>query len=113
MNRYRLSKAGVSVGEGIRRFGGNAEKYEQLLARFQEDGHFEAMCEAIARGDAGAAFAAAHALKGVTGNLSMNRLYQDLFPLVEALRAGSLADAEALLAPARQDYAELAAALNQ
>lgn len=112
MNRYKLSKAGVSVSEGVRRFGGNAEKFGQLLDSFEKDPHFAQMCDAVAAGDADAAFAAGHALKGIAGNLSMTRLYADVIPLVEALRAGDLTGIDALLTPVRQDYQELLIALK-
>ncbi|MDD2648912.1 MAG: Hpt domain-containing protein [Eubacteriales bacterium] len=112
MNRYKLSKAGINVSEGITRFGGNAEKYEQFLMKFKSDINFSLMCEAIAKGDAAAAFSSAHALKGIVGNLSLGRLYDDLFPLVELLRRGSLENAGELLASVTKDYEDVIAALT-
>lgn len=113
MDMYRLSMAGISAGEGLARFSGNAALYEKYLKRFPGDESFAAMCAAIDAGDAGAAFDAAHTLKGITGNLSMTRLYGDLGPLVEALRRGDLAGADALLKPVTEDYDGIISALSQ
>lgn len=113
MNRYKLSKAGISANEGIKRFGGNAEKYEELLNQFPDDIHFKAMCDAIAEKNVQKAFNEAHALKGISGNLSMKRFYEDLFPLVEELRGGSLENADTLLQKVKQDYDDALAALDK
>ena len=104
MNQYKLFKAGIDTNAGIRRFNGRAELYEKYLFGFPADPNFAAMCEGIAAGDAAAAFAAAHALKGVAGNLSLTQLHQDIVPLVEELRAGSLEHAAELLEPVTADY---------
>lgn len=112
MNRYKLSKAGVSANEGIARFGGNAEAYETVLGKFPTDPNFAGLCEAVERRDAKAAFAFAHALKGVVGNLSMKRLYDDLIPLVEDLRGERLERATELLCVVKQDYEEVIAAIG-
>lgn len=113
MNRYKLSKAGVNATEGINRFGGNMDKYEQFLKRFPADTNYQAMLSAIDQQDVTAAFAAAHALKGIAGNLSLNRLYDDICPLVEVLRAGSLDNLDAYLPKVNQDYDDVIAALQE
>ena len=112
MNVYALSVAGVNVAEGIRRFSGHAEIYEKYVKRFAEDPNYRLLCEAVAGQNVKAAFAAAHALKGVAGNLSMDRLYNDLYPLVEELRGGSLEHAEDLLAQVACDYQAVVSALE-
>ena len=112
MNRYKLSKAGIDANEGIARFGGNVEIYEKFLNRFPDEPYFRLMCEAIERLDIQAAFAAAHSIKGAVGNLSMNRLYGDLCPLVEELRRGSAENLAELLVPVMKDYEDIIAALS-
>lgn len=104
MNRYKLYKAGIDTNEGINRFCGKAEIYEQYLVAFPNDQNYDAMCLAIRSGDVKAAFSAAHALKGVAGNLSLVKLYTDIIPLVEELRAGSLTNAAGLLKAVSEDY---------
>lgn len=112
MNRYKLSKAGINANEGIARFGGNAEVYEKFLYRFASEPHFRQMCQAIEHHEVQMAFTEAHALKGEVGNLSMNRLYQDLCPLVETLRRGSFDNTAELLTPVVRDYHEIVEALS-
>ena len=112
MNRYRLSKAGINVKEGLERFNGKMELYESYLGRFLEDENYKLMCEAIERADVKAAFAAAHALKGVAGNLSLNKLCEDLNPLVELLRVNSMDGAKELLEKVSQDYDRIALELK-
>lgn len=77
---------GIDYNEGVRRFSGNAAIYEKFLFKFLDDMTFEELDEAMQNHDYGTAFSAAHTLKGVTGNLSMNRLYQELVAFVEMLR---------------------------
>lgn len=113
MNRYKLSVSGVNPSEGIARFNGNEEKYEKYLAKFPQDGNYADLCQAIRAGDGKAAFAAAHALKGIAGNLSLVKLYADIQPLVEQLRRGDLDRADELLEPVIRDYEIVIAALQQ
>ena len=113
MNRYKLSKAGINANEGIARFSGRAELYEKFLYQFPQDENFSLLCAAIRQQDVKAAFIAAHSLKGIAGNLSLTKLYEDLCPLVEQLRAGSLSGAEALLQSVRCDYEALLSVLTE
>jgi HPt (histidine-containing phosphotransfer) domain-containing protein len=111
MNRYILSQADIDVSAGIERFCGNRELYEEMLTQFPSDPHFSQLCEALRAQDVRAAFSAAHSLKGTSGNLNMTRLYRDIQPLVEELRAGRLEGADALLRPVVQDYEAVVAAI--
>ena len=113
MNRYKLSKAGINATAGIKRFCGNAEMYEKYLMEFPDDHNYGALCAAIAASDVHASFDAAHALKGLSGTLSMEKLYGDVSILVEELRKDSLVHAEALLQPVKEDYATVLAALQE
>ncbi len=113
MNQNKLSEAGINVEEGIERFGGKQAVYEKFLYRFPKETLFSQMCDYIDKQDIKEAFAAAHSLKGQAGNLSINRLYDDLCPLVEELRCGSLSQAKALLEPVIRDYRDVIAVLTQ
>lgn len=86
--------------------------YERILGHFPEDASYRELCSAIEAGDARRAFAAAHALKGVSGNLSMTRLYEDLLPLVEQLRQGSLDGVGPMMESVTKDYEDILAALT-
>lgn len=113
MNRYKLTKAGVNPNEGINRFNGNKELYEKFLMEFPEDPHFADLKKAIEAEDVKEAFAQAHALKGVCGNLSLEDLYQAIVPLVEELRAESLLQAEELFEPVAANYKRVIEALKE
>ena len=65
------------MNEGIQRFNGNKELYEKFLTSFPEDIHYEQMLEAIEQKDVDAAFQGAHALKGITGTVSLAKLHRD------------------------------------
>lgn len=112
MNRYKLTQAGVDPNEGIKRFNGKKDIYEKFLNNFPDDEHYAKMLEAIDVGDTEAAFQAAHALKGVTGTISLNELYQNLNPLVEELRNGSLDKVDELLPAIKESYDKVIEALK-
>ena len=104
MNRYLLVKSGIDFNQGLRRFNNNRAMYESFLLAFLKDENFAELCTAIERHDVKAAFQYAHSLKGIAGNLSMQKLYAALNPLVEELRADSLVNADALLEPVKETY---------
>lgn len=112
MNRYRLVKAGIDYNEGLRRFANNREMYEKLLRKTPEDSNFAGLEKSIADQDTENAFAYAHALKGVAGNLSLTQLHADLIPLVEELRLGRIDDADELLIPVKASYQLVLEALH-
>lgn len=58
MNRYKLSKAGVDVNQGLKRLNNDKEFYESLLQKFCEDTHYEDLKAALEQGDTDAAFQA-------------------------------------------------------
>lgn len=77
---------------------------ERLLGRFVEDTSFDALENAMAAGNAQAAFSAAHNLRGVCQSLSFNRLCSTLNIITEALRGGDMSTAAAEMAQAKQEY---------
>ena len=52
-----------------------------------QDANFEKLKDAIEAGDLDAAFDAAHALKGVMGNVSLTNLFEPVCAMTEDLRA--------------------------
>lgn len=86
VDKNAMQTIGIDYNEGVKRFSGNAAIYEKFLLKFLDDTTFEELDQAMQNRDYGTAFSAAHTLKGVTGNLSMNRLYEELVAFVEMLR---------------------------
>ena len=79
----------------------------RFIVRFLDDDSFGALCAAMEAGSRENAFRAAHTLKGVSGSLSLNRLYASASQLTELLRpeGGAIpASACALFEEVKQDY---------
>ena len=110
--RAALVRAGVDVDGALERFMNNEGLLERFLKKFPADPNYGALKEALARGDADAAFRAAHTLKGVAANLSMATLQQRVSEQVERLRAGDLEGAARLMPGIDESYGQIAEALK-
>lgn len=109
--KLHLVAAGINVDSAMARFLNNAALMEKFLRRFPNDSNYSLLCQAMAQGDADAAFTAAHTLKGVAGNLSLDRLFAATSAVVESLRGKDLAMAEQQMPPLHQAYREVIEAL--
>ena len=83
----RLRASGVDMDSALARFAGDEALYEECFGMLLEDPAFSALDKALKAGNLSEAFDAAHALKGVTGNLGLTALYQAVCALMEPLRA--------------------------
>lgn len=92
-----LRQNGVNTNEGLARLMNNEAFYLRLVNMALDDAGFGKLADAIERDDKKAAFEAAHALKGVLGNLSLTPLYEKTSEMTELLRAGKDADYALLL----------------
>ena len=102
----RLKEIGIDVEELFERCMGNEKLAMRLLLKFVDDTNYDALNDALAANETENAIAAAHALKGMCGNLSMKRL-QTLFETELAfLRAGDLARAQESFGEASAAYTE-------
>lgn len=108
-----LQRAGIDVEDALGRFMGNEELMMQFLLKFPQDPNFPQLKEAMAHGDADRAFAAAHTLKGVTGNLSMKALSQQVGLLVEDLRGGDFTGASGKMGQLEELYHNLTTVLEE
>lgn len=84
--RAKLEEAGMDVEDALNRMMGKDDLLIRLMKKLEEDNHFELYRTAIAEDNYEEAFTAAHALKGVCGNLSLTVLYEILRKEVELLR---------------------------
>lgn len=112
MDRASLIKAGVDYDDGLARFLGKASLYEKFILQFPEDSTFPALKQALEQGDAQEAFLRVHTLKGVAGNLSFRSFLTVLTPLVEALRANDLKEANLLYPGVEAAYNALCQAIQ-
>lgn len=101
-----LKEAGVDTDGALRRFSNNTGLYERFLVKFPSDENFGRIKPALDAGDFETALTAAHTLKGVSGNLGMDRLYRACTEIVSLIRGGDQAKA-------RNAYTELDAAYRE
>lgn len=104
MNKLKLYNVGIDTKSGIARFNNNEELYEKWLYDFVEDQNYAKMLLAIQNHNVKEAFGYAHTLKGILGNLSINKIYEDICPLVEQLREGNLSNIDIFLTKLKNDY---------
>ena len=92
-----LRSFGADTRQGLGRCMNNETFYLRLVNMALDDASFDRLAAALRSNDRKAAFEAAHALKGVMGNLALTPLYESLSELTELLRADSDADYPSLL----------------
>lgn len=78
----------INLEEGLKRVRGNKALYARMLSLFLANKEMEMLEEKLAGGDLEGAAAVAHAIKGMTGNLSLTALFTASTALLESLGAG-------------------------
>ena len=92
-----LQAFGADIKQGLTRCMNNETFYLRLVSKAIHDANFEKLDAAVRSGDLKAAFEAAHALKGVMGNLALTPLYNQISEMTDLLRGNENADYTALL----------------
>jgi HPt (histidine-containing phosphotransfer) domain-containing protein len=82
-----LKAYGANTEEGLARCLNNEAFYLRMVNLALADKNFDGLKQAMDAGDARAAFEAAHALKGVLGNLSLTDMFDKCSEITELLRA--------------------------
>ena len=103
----KLNAFGANAAEGLARCFGNESLYLKLVATIPGDSVFEKLRQKLDLKDLDGAFEAAHALKGVLGNLSLTPLYEPTVEITELLRKRSDVDYSAMLAKVLEKKDEL------
>lgn len=93
-----LREFGADTGDGLGRCLNNETMYLRFVNMALDDASFGRLAAAVEAGDRKAAFEAAHAIKGVMGNLALTPLYEAASEMTELLRADQDADYPAYLA---------------
>jgi len=93
----KLRAFGAKTDEGLARCINNEAFYFRMIGLAAEDGGFDRLEAALRAGDLDAAFSAAHALKGVLGNLALEPIYRPASELTELLRGKTPGDYDGLL----------------
>ena len=85
---------------------------QKFVLRFLDDKSYELLCGAMESGNYEEAFRAAHTIKGVCQNLSIDKLQASSSRLCESLRNGYTPESDALAEEVRADYSQTAAAIE-
>ena len=85
---------------------------QKFVLKFLDDGSFTLLQASLAEKSYEEAFRAAHTIKGVCQNLSMDRLQSSSSRLCEALRNGYTPEADALAEEVAADYRQTADAIR-
>ena len=92
-----IKEYGSDVEEGLTRCMGNEALLLKLISTIPSEERFTKLAECLKTNDLDGAFENAHALKGVTGNLSLKPLYDPLVEITEHLRSRENIDYTELL----------------
>ena len=93
----KLNDFGANTAEGLGRCYGNEALYLRLVNMIPGEANFDKLRDSLTAGDLESAFEAAHALKGVLGNLSLTPMFEKCSELTELLRARTEMDYSPLL----------------
>ena len=77
---------GYDVDGAIHRFSGNEVLYLTFLKRFPSNEHYDKIEKNLIDKNYETAYKAAHALKGITGNLGLNPVYRLLEEMLSTMR---------------------------
>ncbi len=102
-----LNAFGANTTEGLKRCLNKEDFYLRMVKKVPDDANFQKLYDALAVGDLTAAFDAAHAIKGATGNLALSPIFDPVAELTELLRARTQTDYSTLIEAIRKGRDEL------
>ncbi len=110
--REFFASVGSDADDVIVRLGGNPALVVRFVTKFLSDESFSSLITALDEGDGDTAFRAAHTLKGVSGTLGFQRLYEKASAVTELLRGGAIAEAKASMPFLEAEYSLVIEALK-
>ena len=113
MDIQKLKDAGIDVDEALERFMGNQALMEKFLKKFPADINYTKLEEAILQENKEEALVAAHTLKGVCGNLSMQKMFELMTEQVGLFRAGEWQQATDMMPEVRAAYHNIIDAIEE
>ena len=111
--REAYENIGADYDDVLHRLMDSDDMVARFAGKFLEDPSMAQLEDALTAGDVEAAFRAAHTLKGVAQNLGFSNVFEPASALTESLRGGSLAGADDLAVPVREQHAATVAALEE
>ena len=97
-----LKEFGIDPKDGLARCMNKEEFYFKMLKLGLANEYFDTIEEALAAKDKKAGFEAAHALKGIVGNLALAPMYKPLSELTELLRKDADGDYLSIYKPVKE-----------
>lgn len=111
--KNKLIEAGINVDSAMERFLDDEEMYFEFLNQFLEDDLIGRLNNAVNNSQIKEAFDAAHTLKGVCGNLSIDSMNKIVNPMVEILRNNSFDGVPEAVSELFKAYEQVSAAINE
>lgn len=93
----KLAPYGIDYDDAMDRMGDNLELFQKLAFKYLTNTNYVDLVAAMEVKDYDAAYNAAHTLKGVSGNLSLNKLYKVAAAVSDALFQGEYQAAESMM----------------
>ncbi|WP_165253747.1 Hpt domain-containing protein [Adlercreutzia sp. ZJ304] len=113
MLNNKLLAYGIDYNDAMDRMGNNADLYKKLAMKYLDNECMADLLAAMEIQDFDAAYTAAHTLKGASGNLSFNELYEISASESEALREGEYQAAEEMLSDVKAAHDKVIAGLTK
>lgn len=111
--RHVLSLRRTDINAALRRFSENEAIYSACMNAFLYDQTVEHLNESIEKGLWDDAFTAAHALKGVAGNMGFIPLMHDTGQLIVLIRGGRTSEIRQALEKVNSSYRDIVDGINQ
>ena len=108
-----LANCEADVNGALRRFADNEELYVSCLGEFLADQTMSELETAIHNQAWDEAFTAAHALKGLAGNMGFVPLFHASAELVILIRAGRTGEVDASFAEVKRCYGQITSTICQ
>ncbi|MBE5845002.1 MAG: Hpt domain-containing protein [Butyrivibrio sp.] len=103
-----LNEFGADTKEGLARCLDDEEFYLDLIPEALDRTRYEEIEKHLNENNLSAAFEAAHALKGVVGNLALTPIYEPVSEMTELLRSGTDMDYKDLITKVMSERDRLA-----
>ena len=110
--RQMLENGGIDVDEVMKRFMNNEKLLERFLKKFEADQSYGNLVKAMEEKDCDKAFAEAHTLKGISGNLALAALQSLVADQTEYLRGKDFASAETMTPKVTEAYEKVLGAIK-
>lgn len=100
----KLGAYGIDLPDAMDRMDDDIDLYQRLAFKYLDNTNYVDLVAAMEVQDFDAAYAAAHTLKGVSGNLSLAKLYKDAAAVSDALKQGEYQAAEKMMPDVKEAH---------